>query len=127
MVKALADHLAEALAERMHERVRREFWAYAPDEALTSEERLTEVYRGIRPAPGYPAQPSHREGDVIPPARTGAEDWCDADCEFRDVARRFGVRETRGGGRALARAGAELYSGLAGGGRRRQKLWIRSA
>ncbi|HEY4848633.1 MAG TPA: methionine synthase [Methylocella sp.] len=61
MVKALADRLAEALAEHMHERVRREFWAYAPDEALTSEERLAEAYRGIRPAPGYPAQPDHTE------------------------------------------------------------------
>jgi 5-methyltetrahydrofolate--homocysteine methyltransferase len=61
MVKALADRLAEALAERLHERVRREFWAYAPDEALTSEERLAEAYRGIRPAPGYPAQPDHTE------------------------------------------------------------------
>jgi 5-methyltetrahydrofolate--homocysteine methyltransferase len=61
MVKALADRLAEAFAERMHERVRREFWAYAPDEALTNEERLAEAYRGIRPAPGYPAQPDHTE------------------------------------------------------------------
>ena len=61
MVKALADRIAEAYAERMHERVRREFWAYAPDEALTDEERLREQYRGIRPAPGYPAQPDHTE------------------------------------------------------------------
>jgi 5-methyltetrahydrofolate--homocysteine methyltransferase len=61
LVKALADRLAEALAERMHERVRREFWAYAPDEELTSEQRLAEDYRGIRPAPGYPAQPDHTE------------------------------------------------------------------
>jgi 5-methyltetrahydrofolate--homocysteine methyltransferase len=61
LVKALADRLAEAFAERMHERVRREFWAYAPDEALTSEERINEAYCGIRPAPGYPAQPDHTE------------------------------------------------------------------
>ncbi|MGI8569937.1 MAG: methionine synthase [Methylocella sp.] len=61
MVKALADRLAEALAERMHERVRREFWAYVPDESLTTAERLAEAYRGIRPAPGYPAQPDHTE------------------------------------------------------------------
>ena len=61
MAKALADRLAEALAERMHERVRREFWAYAANEALSNEERLDEAYRGIRPAPGYPAQPDHTE------------------------------------------------------------------
>jgi 5-methyltetrahydrofolate--homocysteine methyltransferase len=61
MVKALADRLAEALAERMHERVRREFWAYAPDEELTNEQRVAEEYAGIRPAPGYPAQPDHTE------------------------------------------------------------------
>jgi 5-methyltetrahydrofolate--homocysteine methyltransferase len=61
LVKALADRLAEALAERMHERVRREFWAYAPEEELTNEQRLAEDYRGIRPAPGYPAQPDHTE------------------------------------------------------------------
>jgi 5-methyltetrahydrofolate--homocysteine methyltransferase len=61
MVKALADRIAEAFAERMHERVRREFWAYAPDEHLTNEQRLAEDYRGIRPAPGYPAQPDHTE------------------------------------------------------------------
>ena len=61
MVKALADRIAEALAERMHERVRREFWAYAADETLTNEQRVNEDYRGIRPAPGYPAQPEHTE------------------------------------------------------------------
>jgi 5-methyltetrahydrofolate--homocysteine methyltransferase len=61
LVKALADRVAEALAERMHERVRKEFWAYAPDESLTPEELAQESYRGIRPAPGYPAQPDHTE------------------------------------------------------------------
>jgi 5-methyltetrahydrofolate--homocysteine methyltransferase len=61
LVKALADRLAEAFAERMHERVRREFWAYAPDEILTNEDKINEAYRGIRPAPGYPAQPDHTE------------------------------------------------------------------
>jgi 5-methyltetrahydrofolate--homocysteine methyltransferase len=61
MVKALADRIAEAFAERMHERVRKEFWAYAPDEALTPQDLITEPYRGIRPAPGYPAQPDHTE------------------------------------------------------------------
>jgi 5-methyltetrahydrofolate--homocysteine methyltransferase len=61
LVKALADRIAEAFAERMHERVRREFWAYAPDETLTDEDRIGEKYRGIRPAPGYPAQPDHTE------------------------------------------------------------------
>lgn len=61
MVKALADRLAEAFAELMHERVRREFWAYAPDERLSCEELISEAYRGIRPAPGYPACPDHTE------------------------------------------------------------------
>jgi 5-methyltetrahydrofolate--homocysteine methyltransferase len=61
MLKALADRLAEAFAERMHERVRREFWGYAPKEKLTGEQLISEAYRGIRPAPGYPAQPDHTE------------------------------------------------------------------
>ena len=61
IVKALADRLAEALAERMHQRVRREFWGYAKDEALTPDDLILERYRGIRPAPGYPAQPDHTE------------------------------------------------------------------
>ncbi|MFN3415530.1 MAG: methionine synthase [Caldimonas sp.] len=59
MLKALADRLAEALAERMHQRVRTELWGYAPDEALSNEELIAERYRGIRPAPGYPACPDH--------------------------------------------------------------------
>jgi len=59
MLKALADRLAEALAERLHQRVRTEFWGYAADEALSSEELIAEKYRGIRPAPGYPACPDH--------------------------------------------------------------------
>ncbi len=61
LLKALADRLAEAFAERMHERVRREFWGYAPDEALDAQGLIGEVYRGIRPAPGYPACPDHTE------------------------------------------------------------------
>jgi 5-methyltetrahydrofolate--homocysteine methyltransferase len=59
MLKALADRLAEAFAERLHQRVRTEFWGYAPDEQLTNEQLIAEAYRGIRPAPGYPACPDH--------------------------------------------------------------------
>ncbi|MDX8479836.1 methionine synthase [Mesorhizobium sp. VK24D] len=61
MVKALADRFAEAFAERMHEKVRKEFWGYAPDENLAPDDLIGEPYRGIRPAPGYPAQPDHTE------------------------------------------------------------------
>ncbi len=61
LFKALADRLAESFAERMHQRVRREFWAYAPDEKLSNEDLIAEKYRGIRPAPGYPACPDHTE------------------------------------------------------------------
>ena len=61
MLKAIADRLAEALAEYMHERVRKEFWGYAKDENLTNEELIKEKYIGIRPAPGYPACPDHSE------------------------------------------------------------------
>lgn len=59
MLKALADRLAEAFAESMHERVRKEFWGYAADENLTNEDLIKEKYQGIRPAPGYPACPDH--------------------------------------------------------------------
>jgi 5-methyltetrahydrofolate--homocysteine methyltransferase len=61
MVKGLADRFAEAFAEAMHEKVRRELWGYAPDEALSGEDLIAETYRGIRPAPGYPSQPDHTE------------------------------------------------------------------
>jgi 5-methyltetrahydrofolate--homocysteine methyltransferase len=65
MVKALADRIAEAFAERMHERVRREFWGHAKEEAFRPEELITEPYHGIRPAPGYPAQPDHTEKETL--------------------------------------------------------------
>jgi 5-methyltetrahydrofolate--homocysteine methyltransferase len=61
MLKALADRLAEAFAEHLHERVRREYWGYAADEALDNTALIAEKYRGIRPAPGYPACPEHSE------------------------------------------------------------------
>jgi 5-methyltetrahydrofolate--homocysteine methyltransferase len=59
LLKALADRLAEALAERLHQHVRTQLWGYAPDEALGNDELIRETYRGIRPAPGYPACPDH--------------------------------------------------------------------
>ena len=61
LLKALADRLAEALAERLHQRVRTGFWGYAPDESLDNDALIAEAYRGIRPAPGYPACPEHSE------------------------------------------------------------------
>jgi 5-methyltetrahydrofolate--homocysteine methyltransferase len=61
LLKALADRLAEAFAERLHERVRKTLWGYAPDEALSNDELIREKYRGIRPAPGYPACPDHSQ------------------------------------------------------------------
>ncbi len=65
MVKVLADRLAEAFAERLHERVRKEFWGYDSDEQLNNEYLIKEKYQGIRPAPGYPACPDHAEKDKI--------------------------------------------------------------
>jgi 5-methyltetrahydrofolate--homocysteine methyltransferase len=61
LLSALADRLAEAFAERMHEKVRKEYWGYAADEAFTNDDLIKEAYQGIRPAPGYPAQPDHTE------------------------------------------------------------------
>jgi 5-methyltetrahydrofolate--homocysteine methyltransferase len=76
LLRALADRLAEAFAEHLHERVRREFWGYAADENLTNTQLIKEEYRGIRPAPGYPAQPEHTEKGTLfelleAPARAG--------------------------------------------------------
>jgi 5-methyltetrahydrofolate--homocysteine methyltransferase len=82
MLKALADRLAEALAERMHERVRREFWGYAPEERFTNDQLVREEYRGIRPAPGYPACPDHTEKATL---------W-----RMLDVERNAGIRLTEG-------------------------------
>jgi 5-methyltetrahydrofolate--homocysteine methyltransferase len=80
LLKALADRLAEAFAERLHERVRREFWGYAPNEALSNEAIIKEAYQGIRPAPGYPACPDHTEKKTI--------------FSLLDVERRIGVQLT---------------------------------
>ena len=65
MLKALADRLAEAFAEYMHEAVRKDFWGYAKDEAYKSEDLIREAYQGIRPAPGYPACPDHTEKEKL--------------------------------------------------------------
>ncbi|MGP3697986.1 methionine synthase [Rhodobacter sp. NSM] len=78
MVKALADRFAEAMAEMLHQRVRRDYWGYAPEEAFAPQELHAEPYRGIRPAPGYPAQPDHTEKITLfrlldAPAATGVE------------------------------------------------------
>ena len=80
LLKALADRLAEAFAERLHQRVRREFWGYARDEELDNDALIREEYAGIRPAPGYPACPEHTEKGVL---------W-----ELLDAERRAGIRLT---------------------------------
>jgi len=65
MVKALADRLAEAFAEYLHLKVRTKHWGYAAEESLSNEELIKEAYKGIRPAPGYPACPDHLEKETI--------------------------------------------------------------
>jgi 5-methyltetrahydrofolate--homocysteine methyltransferase len=80
LAKALADRLAEAAAEHMHQRVRKEFWGYAADETLGSDALIAEQYRGIRPAPGYPAQPDHTEKATL--------------FQLLDVERAIGVKLT---------------------------------
>jgi 5-methyltetrahydrofolate--homocysteine methyltransferase len=77
VLKALADRLAEAFAERLHERVRTDLWGYAPDEHLDNAALIAEQYRGIRPAPGYPACPDHTEKATL---------W-----ELLDVERNAGI------------------------------------
>ena len=120
LAKALADRLAEAFAERMHERVRREFWGYAPGEALTNEELIAGRYRGIRPGAGLPrpARP-HGQAGRLPAARRG-RDRRVADRDLRHAARR-----NRGGDlhraprQLLLRGGAGR--GRPGGGLRRAR------
>ena len=73
MVKALADRFAEAFAECMHEKVRKEYWHYSPDESLSNEQLIKEQYTGIRPAPGYPACPDHTEKATLFKLLSGEE------------------------------------------------------
>jgi len=80
LLKALADRLAEAFAERLHERVRMEFWGYVPDEGLSNDDLIEERYRGVRPAPGYPACPEHTEKGLL---------W-----QLLEVERRTGIQLT---------------------------------
>lgn len=80
MVKAIADRFAEASAEYLHEKIRKEYWAYVPQESLDNESLIKEVYQGIRPAPGYPACPDHLEKETI---------W-----QLLNVEERIGVRLT---------------------------------
>ena len=65
MLKALADRFAEAFAECLHEKIRKEYWGYASNEKLKNEELISESYKGIRPAPGYPACPDHTEKELL--------------------------------------------------------------
>jgi 5-methyltetrahydrofolate--homocysteine methyltransferase len=80
MIKALADRLAEAFAEYLHEKVRKEIWGYAADENLDKVDLIEEEYKGIRPAPGYPACPDHLEKPTI---------W-----KLLDVEKQIGVKLT---------------------------------
>ena len=140
LCKALADRLAEAFAERMHARVRREFWGYAPDEEFAPDELILEKYQGIRPAPGYPAQPDHTEKATLfklldaentagvkltesfamwPGSSVSGLYFSHPESFYfgvgkieRDQVEDYAARKgmTRGRDRTLAGAGAELYS-----------------
>jgi 5-methyltetrahydrofolate--homocysteine methyltransferase len=94
MVKALADRLAEAFAEHLHELVRKKYWAYSPEEEFTNNDLIKESYQGIRPAPGYPAQPDHTEKLII--------------FDFLDVEKNTGMKLTEN----LAMYPAASVSGL---------------
>ena len=141
LCKALADRLAEAFAERMHARVRREFWGYAPDETLSPEQLILEQYAGIRPAPGYPAQPDHTEKATLfrlldaensagvkltesfamwPGSSVSGLYFSHADSYYfgvgkieRDQVEDYAARKGMSGrrGRTLAGAGAQLHPG----------------
>ncbi len=95
MVKALADRLAEAFAEHLHQRVRKEYWGYAADETLDNPDLIGEKYQGIRPAAGYPACPDHTEKDII---------W-----EILDVENRIGLRLTESKAMVPTAAVSGLY------------------
>jgi len=95
LLKALADRLAEAFAEHLHERVRKEFWGYAPDEQLDNRSLIKEQYQGIRPAAGYPACPDHTEKDLI---------W-----ELLDVENRIGLTLTESKAMVPTAAVSGLY------------------
>ncbi len=106
MVKALADRLAEAFAERMHERVRTEFWGYADGEALTNEDLIAEKYRGHPPGAGLSRLPRpHRKADAVRSARGREQRRHHADRELRHDAR-------RGGQRLLLRPPRSRYFGV---------------
>ena len=93
MAAALADRLAEAFAEALHRRVRTELWGYAPDEPFDIDALIAEKYRGIRPAPGYPAQPDHTEkATLFRLLDADGRDRHRADRELRHVPDRGGVR-----------------------------------
>jgi 5-methyltetrahydrofolate--homocysteine methyltransferase len=95
LLKSLADRLAEAFAERLHERVRREYWGYAEDEHLSNEQLVAEAYRGIRPAPGYPACPDHQAKGLL---------W-----KLLDAERKAGMRLTESYAMLPASAVAGFY------------------
>ena len=92
LLESLADRLAEAFAERLHQRVRTEFWGHVADEQLDNEDLIAEKYEGIRPAPGYPACPDHTEkADPLGAARRRGQHRDRADREHGDVAGRGGL------------------------------------